>query len=302
MLEGEHVSLIQERSVMVSKRRKADDEDDLSAVLGILPVPAPEIGTEQIDELGRVVPSANPSATRRDRASARDARRTLRRAKQNKQEQEEGYSTDSSLPPSDAADFEVAIEKLLAKRDDILSDVRAKDFKNPGLGLSKWFGEWRDRFGDSYTGAWGGLGMVGAWEFWTRLEILGWDPLQVSGTFTHTSRKLLIHSLFQGARSLDTFAWYKSLYEYSRPRLPDADEEEEPELGPDGDLVSAMISTAIIPRLCKIIDAGGFDPYSARDLRTLVDVVEQIEASVAREDLKFQVSYSLSDHFWHGRY
>ena len=74
----------------------------------------------------------------------------------------------------------------------------------------------------------------------------------------------------------------------------DANEDEEPELGPDGDLVSAMISTAIIPRFCKLIDGGAFDPYSAEHVRTLVDMAEQIEVSVQRDDSKFQVRVSVS--------
>ncbi|KAI0693217.1 nineteen complex-related protein 2-domain-containing protein [Cytidiella melzeri] len=267
-LEDEHISLLQERSDMINRRRSIDDQDDLAIFLGTLPTPSQQV--EETDELRRVKLPANPAAGRRERMSARNARRMSRRAKQNKQEFEEGFSTDSSLPPSDAADFDAAIEKLLDKRKDVLSDVRAKDFKDPGAGLSKWFGEWRERFGDIYTGAWGGLGMVGAWEFWTRLEIVGWNPLE-------------------DTRSLDTFAWYKSLYEYSRPQRPDEDEDEESELGPDGDLVSAMISTAIIPRFCKIIEGGAFDPYSAKDIRNLVDIAEQIETSVERDNLKFQL-------------
>ena len=101
-----------------------------------------------------------------------------------------------------------------------------------------------------------------------RLEIVGWNPIEDTRT------------------SLD-FAWYSALYEYSR--LP-AEEEEEPEMGPDGDLVSAMISTAIVPRLCKIVEGGAFDPYSANSLRRMVDLVEQVEASVERGSQKFQVS------------
>lgn len=50
-----------------------------------------------------------------------------------------------------------------------------------------------------------------------------------------------------------------------------------------------MISTAVIPKLCKLIDGGAFDPYSAAHVRALVDVAEEIEVSVQREDLKFQV-------------
>lgn len=160
---------------MVAKRRCKDDEDDLSLVFGQLPSPAP---VEETDELGRVLPTANPVLTRRERMAARGGRR-LRRHVQTQAKEEEGYSTDATLPPSDAADFETAVAKLRAKGEDILADVRAKDFKNPQLGLGKWFGEWRQQFSDSYTGAWGGLGMVGGWEFWTRLEMLGWSPLEV---------------------------------------------------------------------------------------------------------------------------
>ncbi|KAI0087050.1 nineteen complex-related protein 2-domain-containing protein [Irpex rosettiformis] len=261
-LEDDHVSLLQERSDMISKRRTTDDEDDLALVFGNLPTQATQ-QAEQTDELGRVISAANTIVGRRDRITARAQRRLLRRAKKNIKTAEEGYSTDSSLPPSDAEDFDTAIEKLLEKRREVLADVRAKDFKDPGIGLSKWFSEWRERFGDSYTGAWGGLGMVGAWEFWTRLEIVGWNPLE-------------------DIRNLDTFIWYKSLYEYSRP------DEGEDELGPDGDLVSAMISTAIVPRFCKIIEAGAFNPYSTHNVRIMIDLAEQIEASVERDDLKFQ--------------
>lgn len=168
---------------MISKRRRKDEEDDLSCIYGDLPSSA---SVEETDELGRVLPATNPAAARRDRIAARGGRR-LRRRVQSQSREEEGYSTDATLPPSDAADFETAVEKLQAKGKDILSDVRAKDFKNPQLGLGKWFGEWREQFSDSYTGAWGGLGMVGGWEFWTRLEMLGWNPLEVRSILVHSA-------------------------------------------------------------------------------------------------------------------
>jgi GC-rich sequence DNA-binding factor len=76
-------------------------------------------------------------------------------------------------------DYQSALERITNDGRDLLSDVRAAEFRDPSLGLAKWFGEWRGRFGDSYTGAWGGLGLVGAWEFWVRLELLGWNPLEV---------------------------------------------------------------------------------------------------------------------------
>ena len=61
-------------------------------------------------------------------------------------------------------------------------------------------------------------------------------------------------------------------------------------LSAEGDLASSMVSTAIVPRLCKIIEGGGFDPYSMKDVRTVTDLVEQVEIAVRdTANLKFQV-------------
>lgn len=138
---------------MITQRKRNDDEDDLTLFLGSLPVVPQE---EQTDDLGRIIPQANPEAARRDRLTARKVRRSRRNARGlTNQQVEDGYSTDSSLPPSDASDYELAVQKLRAKGRDILSDVRARDFQDPKLGLGKWFNEWREKFGDVYTGAWG---------------------------------------------------------------------------------------------------------------------------------------------------
>ncbi|KAI0631928.1 nineteen complex-related protein 2-domain-containing protein [Trametes polyzona] len=272
-LEDEHISIIKERADMIAQRRKAEDEDDLTLFLGLPPQLQP--GPDEVDDLGRIVPSANSAASRADRTAARAARRLRRRAanQQKAAAEEEGYSTDASLPPADADDYRAAMGKLVADAQAIMADVKAEEFRDPRAGLGKWFGEWRAKFGDVYRGAWGGLGMVSAWEFWARLEILGWNPLE-------------------RPRSLDTFNWYKALYAYSRPAPADEDgedEDEEPELGPDGDLVSAMISTALIPRLCRIVESGALDAYSAADVRRLIDLTEQVEASVDRQSLKFEL-------------
>jgi GC-rich sequence DNA-binding factor len=168
---------------MISKRRLLDDEDDLSSFLGTLPTPTlPD--SEETDDLGRLVQRANPKAVRRDRRTARSTRRIYRRARSQIASEEEGYSTDSSLPPSDATDYNTAITNVSSGAAGILSDVRAEAFKDPSKGIGKWFGEWRRMWDDSYTGAWGGLGLVGAWEFWVRLEVVGWNPLEVSERYS----------------------------------------------------------------------------------------------------------------------
>jgi len=137
------------------------------------------------------------------------------------------------------------------------------------MGLGKWFGEWKDQYEDIYVGAWGGLGPVGAWEFWTRLELVGWNP-------------------FKEKINFDSCDWYGGLYEYSR--RPDGDPEDGTEFGPEGDLASAMLSTAVVPRLCKLVEGGAFDPYSTKDIRTLIDLAEQVELAVRdTTNLKFQL-------------
>lgn len=93
----------------------------------------------------------------------------------------------------------------------------------------------------------------------------------------------------QDARGLDTFQWYDALYAYSRPRRPEDEEDEEPELGPDGDLASAMVSTAIVGRMCKLFDAGALNPYSTSHVRRVVDVVESVEAALLSDNAKFHV-------------
>ncbi|EDR13826.1 uncharacterized protein LACBIDRAFT_309262 [Laccaria bicolor S238N-H82] len=262
-LEEEHLSLLQERSDLVCQRRQMDDEDDLTIFLGPLPTPVAKPELEEYDELGRIIPKPNAAFARRERRTARLSRRQVRQQRSRKAELEEGYSTDSSLPPPDASAYSSAIASLALRTKEVLADVRADEFRDPGKG--RW-SVWREKYSDSYIGAWGGLGVVSVWEFWVRLELIGWDCVEDS-------------------RSLHDFKWYKGLYEYSRPGNGDPHERE---LGPDGDLVVSMISTAVIPRLCKLVEGGAFDAYSEQHVRRMVDLAEEVEASVETGNMKFQ--------------
>ncbi|KAH9179210.1 GCFC-domain-containing protein [Lactarius sanguifluus] len=250
-LEDEHVSILKERRDMIRSRRRAENEDDLSLFLrSSLTVSVAE--PEDLDEMGRDIPRSRLKVTRDDRQSARVARRVTRRKNGCRGQDEEGYSTDATLPLSDATDYLAALELLSRKRDDILSDVKVNELR--------------------ILGAWGGLGLVGAWEFWSRLEMLGWNP-------------------FEDSRTLDSYRWHGSLYKYSRPNQSDEDEEE-PQLGPDGDLVSAIVSTTVLPRLSKLVEGGAFDPYSSKNIRRLLHLIEEIEVSVEKNHHKFQILFN----------
>ena len=166
---------------MITSRRRTDDADDLALIFGDIPSSSMD-EPEEIDEFGRPLPKINSTVLRRERQAAREARRSRRKARLSRIQDidaDDGYSTDSSLPPSDAKDYGTAINELIADGKDVLSDVHAIAFQDPSQGLGKWFGEWRSQYRDTYTNAWGGIGLVSAWEFWVRLEMLGWNALEV---------------------------------------------------------------------------------------------------------------------------
>ena len=174
-----------ERAKMVSARRTADDSDDLSLFLG---APRPE-QTEEVDDIGRsrdIIAEAGPSSgVRRVRREEREARRMRRRDKRSRlprppPEEEEGFSTDGTLAEGDADDYRAAQRHLDSRVRGLLDDVRAEDFRDPNKGLAVRFADWRRRYEDEYVNAFGGLGLVHAWEFYARGEMVGWEPLRVS--------------------------------------------------------------------------------------------------------------------------
>ncbi|PPQ75513.1 hypothetical protein CVT24_013187 [Panaeolus cyanescens] len=279
-LEKEELELYKEKAEKLRERRKADDEDDLSWFIGALPAPPVPTNEPETDEYGRAIPRPDPSAERRKRRAERVSRRQGRVLRRKAQEQsadveEEGYSTDASLHPPLPYP-----SSIIPEADEILTDVRASSFRDPSRagGIAEWWGEWRDRWADVYTGAWGGLGAVSVWEFWVRFESLGWEFL---GRKDGSKRK----------KALEEFKWYRGLWTYSRPGAKklkaDKDGKGDDELlhadlplGPDGDLVASMIGTAVIPLLCRRLEAGALDVFSTWQVKAVVDLVEQMEASL----------------------
>lgn len=108
------------------------------------------------------------------------------------------------------------------------------------------------------------------------------------------------HGRPQSDDTLESFSFYSSLYSYSRPKLSaseDPEEEDdldqEPPLGVDGDLVPEIISKAVAPRLAKLFEAGAYDPYSGRETRKAVDLLEHVEELLGQEKKGFQVSLQM---------
>lgn len=68
------------------------------------------------------------------------------------------------------------------------------------------------------------------------------------------------------------------MFNYSRPPIDheDDDMDLEPEVGEEGDLTVEMVYKAVLPWLTKAFQNGAYDPYSARQTRRAVDLVEFI--------------------------
>lgn len=176
-LEEERLSLLKERRDMVAKRRGQDDEDDFSTFLGLQTIASSDDSEPKLDEFGRSIPT-DPASERRERRLERLDRRKRRSFRQTMAvAEEEGYSTDSSLAPADLSAYGEALQSIAASTKEVLADVKAAEFRDPGKG--RW-SVWREKYADSYVGAWGGLGVVSVWEFWVRLECVTWDCIEVS--------------------------------------------------------------------------------------------------------------------------
>lgn len=110
--------------------------------------------------------------------------------------------TDDELSRSDALDLQDALTSLSASVKAIFDDVKAEEFRDPNLGFSptsalqgagsvmgvrKRFEEWRRKFPEEFGNAFGGLAMVGVWEFWARWEMAAWNPFGVWSSSAHLS-------------------------------------------------------------------------------------------------------------------
>jgi len=97
---------------------------------------------------------------------------------------------------------------------------------------------------------------------------------------------------------LDSFSWFTALHAYSHPKTAengtteadDMELDEEPALGPDGDLVTEMVSKAVVPLLIKAFEAGAYDPYSAAQTRRAVDLADVVSHLTGKDSRKYTVS------------
>ncbi|BEI96045.1 hypothetical protein CcaverHIS631_0109940 [Cutaneotrichosporon cavernicola] len=263
VIEKDANRFAQERAERISVRRAGDDSDDLALVLGVA-------ANQTRPEEQSASESAPNSDARKIRRQAHADRRARRRGIVAAPD-DDGLSTDDELDGDLADDYEAAQHEIERRVHGLLEDVKAEDLRDPEVGAAVRFAEWRKRYPEEYEGAFGGLSLVQAWEFWARGEMVGWDPVRSDAT-------------------LDSFRWYRGLYEYSRLRMEDDDDDDamdlEPDVAPEGDQAVEMVSKLVVPNLLSALEK--YDPYSARQTRKLRDVVDFVGMLLGEDHRKYQ--------------
>lgn len=287
-IEADNVSVQRERLNMVTKRRFEDDSDDVATFTGT-PVPTDFTkvghddvgmdadGGEGVDELGRtkrehdLAPGSHARRMRREDRKKRRMRITGPGSGADADAAEDGYETDDMLLPADAADLISARGAISQELSALFADVQAAEFRDPLLGVRPRFQSWMAAYPDEYANAFGGLAMVGVWEFWARAELAFWNPFGVSELATDASGS--------GAtsKSLDQWSWHQALSEFQH-----AEQGEE-------DTVAHMVATVVLPRLRKLA-VEAFDPFSSRATARALEAVEEITYCLDPSHPRFEVS------------
>ncbi|TIA89234.1 hypothetical protein E3P99_02191 [Wallemia hederae] len=181
-----------------------------------------------------------------------------------------GGEVSLDLAPAEQHDYDIAKRGVKDDVKRLFEDVKAPEFKDPSAVLMEKFGEWRKQFGDDYLRAWAPLGMVSVWEFWVRVEMVGWDALRDSN------------------KSIMGLKAYEFCHSYAASKDNDEEhmqtEDEEAKLSMDRECIPHLLSTIIIPHLMTHFSNGGYDAYSVEETQHALDLVDMVEGGLSGLD------------------
>ncbi|GAA5851668.1 hypothetical protein JCM9279_002539 [Rhodotorula babjevae] len=289
-IEAEYLAIQRERYNIVSQRRYADDADDVALFTGVAipslfrPPPPSDAPPPADDALA--LDAAESPEDLAPRSHARNMRRQARTARHGPSSSaypdaldSAGYASDSSLSPSHLSDLSAALSAQQDALAGLFADVKAADFRDPNLGIRRRFEEWRERFGEEYEMTFAGLSLVQVWEFWARVEMAAWNPFEID-------------ELPRTVSDLSAYQWHQNLSSYGhRERSGDEhqDEQDDDEDKPDesAEVVNALVTSVVIPRLEKLARAA-YDPYSSRQTVAALRVVDEVSYCVETSSPKFE--------------
>ncbi|CEQ40115.1 SPOSA6832_01682 [Sporobolomyces salmonicolor] len=282
-IEAEYLAIQKERFDIVSRRRFADDSDDVALFTGSpvpsMPSAAPRIADEEI--FSEPSADAEPRSIIRSTRRVERERRFLERSSASSSSSgfadplpDAGYATDSSLSSSEASDLADALSSLRDQLASLFADVKADDYRDPNLGIRRKFEEWRERFREEYEMTFGGLAMVGVWEFWARVEMAGWNPFEID-------------ELPRTPSDLSQYAWHQALTTYGHRQDPEDENFAEDQPDESTEVVNALVTSVVIPRLEKLARAS-YDPFSSRQTVAAIKVFDEVSYCVDKSSPRFE--------------
>ncbi|BGP33773.1 hypothetical protein JCM10296v2_005577 [Rhodotorula toruloides] len=280
-LESEYLAIQRERFDIVSRRRYADDADDVALFTGASV--SSVFRSANSDASAAPIETDEEEQDLQQRSHARNARRAEREARPSPAVtsaypdpiESAGYLSDSALSPSQSTDLSAALSSLHESLTSLFSDVKAPSFRDPSLGILQRFEEWRAVWKEEYAMMFAGLSLSQVWEFWARVEMAGWNPFE-------------IQELPRTSADLSAYSWHKALSSYghssSAPNEDDLDEEEADE---STEVVNAVVASVVIPRLSALAKAA-YDPFSSRQTVAALKLVDEISYCVETNSPKFE--------------
>ncbi|GAA5934347.1 uncharacterized protein JCM15063_004548 [Sporobolomyces koalae] len=284
-IEKEYLNIQKERFDIISKRRVADDSDDVALFTGSRVPTDPLVSDREAETLEE---DGNANEVELD---PRSVTRTTRRAERQRRYTEStstapsvypdpiedpGYGSDSALAAAQTSDLAEALSALHRSLEDLFKDVKVDDYRDPNLGIRRKFQEWRELYREEYAMMFGALGLVGVWEFWARVEMSSWNPFE-------------IEQLPKTHSDLSQYAWHQALSSYGHrdtDEVEESDESTEP-LDESTEVVNALVTSVVIPRLEKLARES-YDPLSSRQTVAAIRLVDEMSYCVERDSPKFE--------------
>ncbi|GAA6048331.1 hypothetical protein JCM3770_000953 [Rhodotorula araucariae] len=284
-IEAEYLGIQRERYNIVSRRRYADDADDVALFTGaalpsvyrpLPPADAPATEASVLpdadgEEPQDVAPRSSARSGRREARAARHGSRAARPSAYPDALDSPGYASDDALPSEDLADLSAALAAQQAALAGLFADVKAADFRDPNLGIRRRFEEWREKFAEEYEMTFAGLSLVQVWEFWARVEMAAWNPFEID-------------ELPRTVSDLSAYQWHQNLSSYGHREGANDDEDKPDE---STEVVNALVTSVVIPRLEKLARAA-YDPFSSRQTAAALRVVDEVSYCVETNSPKFE--------------
>ncbi|BGP49978.1 hypothetical protein JCM10450v2_005883 [Rhodotorula kratochvilovae] len=286
-IEAEYLAIQRERYNIISRRRYADDADDVALFTGaalpsafrpLPPADAPPaedtvLADTDIEAPEDLAPRSHARNARRAARSTRHASRAARPSAYPDAVDSPGYVSDDALPADDLADLSAALSAQQEALAGLFADVKAADFRDPNLGIRRRFEEWREKFAEEYEMTFAGLSLVQVWEFWARVEMAAWNPFEID-------------ELPRTASDLSAYQWHQNLTSYGhREGANDDDDEDKPD--ESAEVVNALVTSVVIPRLEKLARAA-YDPFSSRQTAAALRVVDEVSYCVEPSSPRFE--------------